>query len=753
MLNVKEQVLERPRTSASCQRGSSNHANVCSGIAAAGTSFVGYRSFQAIPSHFMKACNCQLLAVLAFVWTFSFKSADGAVNLRPGDNIQSMVNANPGNSTFLFSAGTYSRQSIVPKTGNVFDGQGVAILDGGNQTTRAFGGTASNVTIKNLTIQRYNSASQNAAVDCASGNAWTVTNCLIQFNASVGVKVGNNSRIINNRLDSNSQAGFSGGGGGWLMKNNQINNNNTSHQNWTSGAGGGKITGATGGTFDGNNVTNNDGPGIWLVDADSVIIKSNIFIGNYGPGIMVEISKHNAVSNNLCFGNGIGSTNWSAAQILVSTSASNSVCANTLGVPFGYNGLSGIFILDQARNDARGNPIHATGNEVYANDAWFWDTKPGIQGCATDESYPVYANNHFRNNTYHVASTSVNYFSWENDYTLAQAHARGHETGSTIDTNMTPRLALSRVNNLITLSWPSWAYNFKLWSTTNPSSSSSWSLVINPVALTTVQFSLTLGILNSPRLFRLKGPADSLAMGLIAHYTFDEQCTNSAAGCVQDNSCLGNNGTLGSATFGRLPQAPIWTPTGKFGGAYLYNGMLEPGIIVPTIGEGIYLPQGVDVDGNWTLSVWAKLNNVTNNTSGTIYCQKQSTEDCRNLLIHWEGDLDQTMTLQVRDSACHELMLHNLPSNPMVAGQWYHLVGVGNNKTYSFYINGMLQQSQLVANMGPLSSDSHTVGMMFDDFGQYYNHYLNGSIDELRIYNRALSATEILALYNGGSFP
>jgi hypothetical protein len=177
--------------------------------------------------------------------------------------------------------------------------------------------------------------------------------------------------------------------------------------------------------------------------------------------------------------------------------------------------------------------------------------------------------------------------------------------------------------------------------------------------------------------------------------------------------------------------------------------MLKPPIAAPTrIGEGIYLPQGVDVDGNWTLSAWAKLNNVTNNVSGTIYSQKQSTEDCRNLLIHWEGDFDQTMTLQVRDSSCHELMLHNLPSNPMVAGQWYHLVGVGENKTYSFYINGVLQQSQLVTNMGSLSCDSHTIGMMFDDFGQYYNHYLNGSIDELRIYSRALSQTEILALYN-----
>jgi hypothetical protein len=264
-----------------------------------------------------------------------------------------------------------------------------------------------------------------------------------------------------------------------------------------------------------------------------------------------------------------------------------------------------------------------------------------------------------------------------------------------------------------------------------------------------------LDISNKAGFFRLVESQASLSMGLIAHYTFDEPCATSAAGCVKDTSGLGNHGTLGSATSGTLPQAPIWTATGRFAGAYLYNGIVETGGIIPTIGQGIYLPQGVDVDGNWTLSVWARLNSATNHTSGTIYCQKRSTEDCRNLLIHWEGDADQTMTLQVRDSACHELILHNLPSNPMVAGQWYHLVGVGNNKTYSFYINGVLQQSQLVSNMGSLSSNSHTIGTMFDNSGLSYNHYLNGSVDEMRIYSRSLSATEILALYNqsGGSFP
>jgi len=65
-------------------------------------------------------------------------------------------------------------------------------------------------------------------------------------------------------------------------------------------------------------------------------------------------------------------------------------------------------------------------------------------------------------------------------------------------------------------------------------------------------------------------------MGLTAHYTFDEQCTTSAAGCVKDSSGLATTAP-GSATSGTLPQASIWSATGKFGWSYLYYGIVQPG--------------------------------------------------------------------------------------------------------------------------------------------------------------------------------
>jgi parallel beta-helix repeat protein len=447
------------------------------------------------------------LAFLAFALASTPNLANGSVTLHPGDNIQSQVDADPGATTFVFAPGTYTNQSIVPKAGDVFDGQGVGILDGGNTATRAFGGSAANVTIMNLTIQHYNSTLQHAAVDCEFGNAWTVTNCIIQSNTSVGVNFGNNSRILNNWLVSNGEEGFAGGGAGWLVQNNQINNNNTSHQNWGFEAGGGKVTLATSGTFDGNTVTNNDGPGIWLdIDANGILIQSNICIGDYCAGIMVEISKYNTVSNNLCVNNGIGLTDWQAAQILISTSASNTVCGNILGVPDRSNRIFGVFIMDQGRTDSMGNPIHATGNEVYGNHAWFWTTKTGVHGCDTDEGYPVFADNRFHNNTYHAANPSVRYFSWEDDYTLAQAQASGYEAGSTIDNVMTPLLDILKSNSSISLYWPSWAIDFRLWSTTDLGSSGGWSAVADTIAVTTDRCSMTLGTSNGACLFRLVQP-------------------------------------------------------------------------------------------------------------------------------------------------------------------------------------------------------------------------------------------------------
>lgn len=81
---------------------------------------------------------------------------------------------------------------------------------------------------------------------------------------------------------------------------------------------------------------------------------------------------------------------------------------------------------------------------------------------------------------------------------------------------------------------------------------------------------------------------------------------------------------------------------------------------------------------------------------------------------------------------------------------WYHVAGVYNygNSNISIYINGALDLSQSVTFGNTQYTHSWTSGA--DQIGNFpsQSRYLNGKLDEIRIYNRALSATEILNQYN-----
>ena len=72
---------------------------------------------------------------------------------------------------------------------------------------------------------------------------------------------------------------------------------------------------------------------------------------------------------------------------------------------------------------------------------------------------------------------------------------------------------------------------------------------------------------------------------------------------------------------------------------------------------------------------------------------------------------------------------------------WYHVVGIYDGTTAYMYINGYLYTS--------LARTWNTVQVSFQLGRQTHGgEYWNGKIGEAQIYNRALSATEIVALYN-----
>jgi len=82
----------------------------------------------------------------------------------------------------------------------------------------------------------------------------------------------------------------------------------------------------------------------------------------------------------------------------------------------------------------------------------------------------------------------------------------------------------------------------------------------------------------------------------------------------------------------------------------------------------------------------------------------------------------------------------NESSTTMAIENWYHLVGTNDGIYTRLYVNGILENTFLE----PIATGSQNSFIGKSSSGQF----TNGSIDDIRIYNRALTEQEITALYN-----
>ena len=83
--------------------------------------------------------------------------------------------------------------------------------------------------------------------------------------------------------------------------------------------------------------------------------------------------------------------------------------------------------------------------------------------------------------------------------------------------------------------------------------------------------------------------------------------------------------------------------------------------------------------------------------------------------------------------------------------KWYHLVGVfGPTAVRAIYINATVQSGSVAGTMPAtlFSNPSHALNIGKTSRGSPNEYYHHGNISSVQIYNRALSATEVLQNYN-----
>ena len=77
---------------------------------------------------------------------------------------------------------------------------------------------------------------------------------------------------------------------------------------------------------------------------------------------------------------------------------------------------------------------------------------------------------------------------------------------------------------------------------------------------------------------------------------------------------------------------------------------------------------------------------------------------------------------------------------------WRHYIGVRQGDKFRFYMNGVLVQEQTIPSASTYDIDINT-RLRIGRQGNFGSNYFKGQIDDLRIYNRALSQADIEALY------
>jgi hypothetical protein len=209
--------------------------------------------------------------------------------------------------------------------------------------------------------------------------------------------------------------------------------------------------------------------------------------------------------------------------------------------------------------------------------------------------------------------------------------------------------------------------------------------------------------------------------GLVLSFHFNE-----GSGTVAyDSSGNGNNGNL--------VNGPTWVD-GKFGKALSFDGVNDYVEANDSIGTFSYL----------TIAAWFKLNSLPGSYA-TIYFNGDGSGGND---IHLAITSDGAIFSRADAPAECDISIRKSSSGLVSPGNWYHVVVVFDtvNDVKKVYLNGTLVQNVTYTCSIPTANYKDEIGRAYDN-SFLNNWYFNGVIDEVRIYNRALSEEEIQALY------
>jgi len=196
--------------------------------------------------------------------------------------------------------------------------------------------------------------------------------------------------------------------------------------------------------------------------------------------------------------------------------------------------------------------------------------------------------------------------------------------------------------------------------------------------------------------------------GLVAAYAFDE----GSGTAVTDISGNGNTGIIGGA---------VWSTSGRFGNALAFNGTNSQ-VTVPNA-DSLQFTAGMTLEA-WvhptaTPIGWRSL--IAKNPDDYFLMASSSVGNRPAFGGTWIAGFQSTIGPSV-----------------LAVNTWTHLAATFDGASVRLFANGVQVASQVQTT--PLVPSTGTLQI---GGSSYPNEYFAGRIDEVRIYNRALSAAEI----------
>lgn len=219
---------------------------------------------------------------------------------------------------------------------------------------------------------------------------------------------------------------------------------------------------------------------------------------------------------------------------------------------------------------------------------------------------------------------------------------------------------------------------------------------------------------------------NKLIDNLIGEWTFDDG----------SSSILYNSSNYGSDLNGTISGATSQSSANCVSGACLSFNSTSSNYAEVSDNDNL------DIAGDLTIESWVKFNSITQ-TNQTIVAKNSSSNVGYWLFYNWSSGTSQKFIF----SGVNNTFAYSSAS-PIVS-TWTHVAVIRSGTDVIFYINGAYDNKTAVG--GSVNSSSCSYPLRFSSRSDgTANYFLNGLLDEVRVYSAALTTVQIQEQYFAG---